>query len=59
MPRGKKKAAPVEEPKLCNHQNLHAQPVAVCVLEPGHKGNHSDGKYAWSDAAGTPIKKHG
>jgi hypothetical protein len=42
---------------FCNHRNLHAQPEALCILEPGHEGNHSDGKYAWSDAAGTPVKK--
>jgi hypothetical protein len=42
----------------CNHRNLHAQPEALCILDPGHEGNHSDGKYAWSDAAGTPPRKH-
>jgi hypothetical protein len=43
---------------LCNHRNLHAQPEALCVLPKGHAGNHSDGKYDWSDAAGTPPRKH-
>lgn len=28
---------------------------STCVLEKGHKGDHSDGKYSFSDAAGVPI----
>jgi hypothetical protein len=43
---------------LCNHRNLHAQPEALCIFAPGHSGNHSDGKSEWSDAAGTPPRKH-
>jgi hypothetical protein len=64
VPTEEQKAAMIEfvdelaKSKLCNHRNLHAQPEALCVLDPGHSGNHSDGKSEWSDAAGTPPRRH-
>jgi hypothetical protein len=45
--------------KFCNHRNMHAEGDVRCILPKGHKGDHSDGKYSWSDAAGTPPRKHG
>jgi hypothetical protein len=42
----------------CNHRNMHAEGEVLCILPKGHKGDHSDGKYSWSDAAGTPLKRH-
>jgi hypothetical protein len=49
---------------LCNHRNMHyTAGVLTCVLPPKHGGDHvgyvNDKITAWSDAAGTPIKKHG
>jgi hypothetical protein len=43
----------------CGHKNLHAADEPLCTLDKGHAGDHSDGESAWSDAAGTPTKKHG
>jgi hypothetical protein len=43
---------------FCNHRNMHAEGDVRCILPKGHKGDHSDGKYSWSDAAGTPPRKH-
>lgn len=45
--------------KLCSHRNMHAQGDVACILPKDHKGDHSDGKSAWSDAAGKPVRKHG
>jgi hypothetical protein len=42
----------------CGHQNMHAEGEVLCILPKGHKGDHSDGKYSWSDAAGTPPRRH-
>lgn len=44
--------------KFCNHQNLHAQGEVFCILPKGHAGNHSNGLSDWSDAAGTPARRH-
>ena len=53
------KPQPITDETLCNHRNMHTENQILCTLKPGHPGNHSDGKSEWSDAAGTPVKKHG
>lgn len=30
----------------------------ACTLDKGHAGDHANGKARWSDAAGTPARKH-
>ena len=47
---------------VCNHRNMHyTAGELTCILEPGHKEDHFgyiNGKpTAWSDAAGTPVKR--
>jgi hypothetical protein len=53
-----KEPTPITDETLCNFRNMHTEKQTPCILEKGHKGNHSDGKYEWSDAAGTPTRKH-
>lgn len=48
----------VEKEAICGHRNLHAQGNVTCILQKGHADDHSDGKYAWSDMAGTASRKH-
>lgn len=48
---------------VCNHHNAHYTSDELrCTLPNGHEGNHSarlNGKLTeWSDAAGTPARKH-
>lgn len=52
-----------QKPELCNHQNKHyTAGVLTCVLPPNHGGDHlgyvNGRPTAWSDAAGTPARKH-
>lgn len=47
----------------CGHQNKHYTAGDLfCVLEKGHKEDHlgyiDDKPTAWSDAAGTPVRRH-
>jgi hypothetical protein len=48
--------------KLCNHINQHSANKPACTLLKGHGGDHvgyvGDKITAWSDAAGTPVRKH-
>ena len=41
----------------CGHTNRHSQDLLTCLLPKGHPGNHFNGS-AWSDAAGTPPRRH-
>jgi hypothetical protein len=46
---------------VCGHRNMHyAADVLTCTLPKGHEGNHHSEAVPgeWSDAAGTPPRKH-
>jgi hypothetical protein len=47
----------------CNHRNMHyTEGELTCILPKGHGGDHvgyvGTNPTAWSDAAGTPTRKH-
>lgn len=55
--------AEARERIFCNHQNMHyTEGELKCTLEKGHKGDHTallnNTWVAWSDAAGTPARRH-
>ena len=43
----------------CGFENKHNtnEEKSICVLDSGHEGDHFDGKYGFSDAAGVPLPK--
>ncbi len=55
--------APPDVDDPCLHQNKHyTKSELLCTRSKGHEGNHAaelNGKQTeWSDAAGTPARKH-
>jgi hypothetical protein len=59
----KKPLTSIVETKLCNHQNRHyTAGELTCVLPKNHGGDHlgyvNGNPTAWSDAAGTPARRH-
>jgi hypothetical protein len=40
------------------HNAENALEDLACTLEKGHKGDHNNGVNYWSDAAGTPARRH-
>lgn len=52
-----------EEQETCNHRNMHyTAGVLTCQMAKDHTGLHSaflnNNFTFWSDAAGTPVRKH-